>query len=203
MARPREFDEGAVIDAAQKAFRTHGYAGTSLQELTSATGLGKGSLYAAFGDKRGLYLRVLDDYARARTADVATALQQPRAIEALRSHLLAIARSSTAGPSCLLASSTAELAGVDADVGRCVGKTFSEIERSYIDAIARAQDEGDVDPKADAAALGGLLLAVARGLEALGHAGTEEASLVATVEAAFDGLPRPAGAERAAPGTSS
>jgi TetR/AcrR family transcriptional regulator, transcriptional repressor for nem operon len=192
MGRPREFDEGAVLDVAQRAFRTHGYAGTSLQELTGATGLGKGSLYAAFGDKRGLYLRVLDDYARRSAADVATALEEPPALEALRSHLLAIARSSTSGPSCLLASSTAELAGVDADVGRRVQETFRGLEQSYASAIARAQDEGDIDPDADATALGGLLLAVARGVEALGHAGTPEATLVRTVEAAFAGLPRPA-----------
>lgn len=193
MARPREFDEGAVLDAAQRAFRSHGYAGTSLQELTGATGLGKGSLYAAFSDKRGLYLRVLDAYARRGAADVATALEQPPALEALRAHLLAHARSSTTGPSCLLASSTAELAGVDADVGRCVEGAFRHLEASYTGAVARAQEEGDVDPDADAAALGDLLLAVARGVEALGHAGMPEASLVRTVEAAMAALPRPTG----------
>jgi len=191
MARPREFDEHAVLRAAQRAFRTHGYAGTSLRQLTSATGLGKGSLYAAFGDKRGLYLRVLDDYARRGVDDLGDALDRPRALAALRDHLLAIARSSTAGPSCLLASSTAELAGVDEDVGQRVEETFRALERRYASAVARAQEEGDVAADADPAALGGLLLAVARGLEALGHAGMPEASLVRTVEAAIDGLPRP------------
>lgn len=193
MARPRGFDERAVLDAAQREFRTHGYAGTSLQDLMGATGLGKGSLYAAFGDKRGLYLRVLDDYARRSVAGVADALERPRAIEALREHLLAIARSSTAGPSCLLASSTAELAGVDADVGKSVEEAFRELEGSYASAVARAQDEGDVDADADAAALGGLLLAVSRGVEALGHAGMPAESLVRTVEATIAGLPRPPG----------
>jgi AcrR family transcriptional regulator len=196
MARPRAFDEDAVLGAAEQAFRVHGYAGTSLQELTGATGLGKGSLYGAFGDKRGLYLRVLDDYARRRIDDVGRALDGPRALEALRAHLLAIARSSTDGPSCLLASSTAELAGVDADVGRRVEETFRVLEGAYARAVARAQEEGDVDPKADAAALGGLLLAVARGLDALGHAGVPEASLVRTAEAAIAGLPRPTGRAR-------
>ncbi|HEV7789416.1 MAG TPA: TetR family transcriptional regulator, partial [Pseudonocardia sp.] len=45
MGRPREFDEPTVVAAAQGAFRAHGYAGTSLADLMSATGLGKGSLY--------------------------------------------------------------------------------------------------------------------------------------------------------------
>src|SRR5690242_13414285 len=96
MARPREFDEQAVLDAAQRAFRTHGYAGTSLQQLTGATGLGKGSLYAAFGDKRGLYLRVLDDYARRSVAGAGSALERSPALDALREQLLTIARTSTA-----------------------------------------------------------------------------------------------------------
>ena len=191
MGRPREFDERAVLDAAQRAFRSHGYAGTSLQDLMGATRLGKSSLYAAFGDKRGLYLRVLDDYARRSVVGAEDALGRQRAIEALREHLLTVARSSTAGPSCLLASSTAELAGVDADVGQRVEETFRKLEGCYASAVARAQDEGDVDADADAAAFGGVLLAVSRGLEALGHAGMPEALLVRTVEAAIAGLPRP------------
>ncbi|MBE2320917.1 TetR/AcrR family transcriptional regulator [Solirubrobacter sp. CPCC 204708] len=193
MARPREFDERAVLEAAQGAFRTHGYAGTSLQQLMGATGLGKGSLYAAFGDKRGLYLRVLGDYAQRSVASVEQALEGPRAIDALREHLLGLARSSNTGPSCLLASSTAELAAVDADVGQCVKRAFREIEASYVGAVTRAQDEGDIDADADPKALGGLLLAVSRGLEALGHAGVPETSLVQAVEAALAGLPRPPG----------
>jgi AcrR family transcriptional regulator len=193
MARPRGFDEQAVLDAAQGAFRARGYAGTSLQDLMAATGLGKGSLYAAFGDKRGLYLRVLENYAQRSVVGTEAALEHPRAIEALREDLLNLARSSTAGPSCLLASSTAELAGVDADVGHCVEATFAQLEDRYAGAVARAQDEGDLDPEADPRALGGLLLTVARGLDALGHAGVPEASLVRTVEAALAGLPRPPG----------
>lgn len=191
MARPREFDERAVLVAAQSAFRTKGYAGTSLQDLMDATGLGKGSLYAAFGDKRGLYLRVLEEYAREAAAGVGDALERPRAIEALHKHLLAIARASTTGPSCLLASSAAELAAVDVDVGQCVQDAFDQLDSSFARAVAQAQDEGDVDADANASALGGLLLAVSRGLEALGQAGVPEASLVRTAEAAIAGLPRP------------
>jgi TetR/AcrR family transcriptional regulator, transcriptional repressor for nem operon len=190
MGRPREFDERAVLDAAQTAFRTHGYAGTSLQDLMDATGLGKGSLYAAFGDKHALYLRALDDYASSSVRGVGEALERRPALEALREHLLGVARSSAAGPSCLLASSTAELAGVDADVGQRVQEAVRTLEGCFARAVARAQAEGDVDPDADPEALGGLLLAVSRGLEALGHAGTPEASLVRTAEAAIAGLPR-------------
>lgn len=62
MARPREFDEDSVIEAIKDVFWRNGYAGTSYADLIAASGLHKGSLYAAFGDKRALYLRALQSY---------------------------------------------------------------------------------------------------------------------------------------------
>ena len=57
--RPRSFDADVALKAASERFRTHGFAGTSLDELADATGLARPSLYAAFGDKRALYLAAL------------------------------------------------------------------------------------------------------------------------------------------------
>lgn len=67
MARPREFDETLAIDAAAAVFRRHGYAATSIEQLVDATGVHRGSLYATFGSKRGLFLRALE---RASTGNV-------------------------------------------------------------------------------------------------------------------------------------
>lgn len=64
MARTREFDTDAVVASAMEAFRRTGYEGTSMRDLSEATGLGSGSLYAAFGSKEGLYLAALDLYRR-------------------------------------------------------------------------------------------------------------------------------------------
>ena len=60
MARLREFDETLAIDAAAAVFRSQGYAAASIEQIVQATGLHRGSLYAAFGSKRGLFLRVLE-----------------------------------------------------------------------------------------------------------------------------------------------
>lgn len=60
MARPREFDETLAVGAAAAVFRRHGYAATSIEQLVHATGVHRGSLYATFGSKRGLFLRVLE-----------------------------------------------------------------------------------------------------------------------------------------------
>jgi AcrR family transcriptional regulator len=62
MARPRSFDPDEVLDLARDVFWQKGFQGTSLDDVTAATGLAKPSLYAAFGDKNALFLKVLDRY---------------------------------------------------------------------------------------------------------------------------------------------
>ncbi|WEV68133.1 TetR/AcrR family transcriptional regulator [Bifidobacterium sp. ESL0769] len=59
MARPRSFDEHKVLEQCRKVFCTHGYDATSIDDLVGATGLKRGSLYQAFGSKRGVFLKVL------------------------------------------------------------------------------------------------------------------------------------------------
>jgi TetR/AcrR family transcriptional regulator, transcriptional repressor for nem operon len=60
MARPREFDDAAVVNQVANVFTTHGYNGTTMAMLVEATGMGKQSLYNAFGDKEALYLQAID-----------------------------------------------------------------------------------------------------------------------------------------------
>ena len=62
MARPRQFDEKRVLRAVRDQFWDAGYAASSLEDLMRVSGLGKGSLYAASGDKRQLFLRALRSY---------------------------------------------------------------------------------------------------------------------------------------------
>src|SRR5258706_14226343 len=62
MARPREFDEAAVLDAAIQQFWRRGYEATSVRDLADEMGIAGASLYNAFGDKRTLYERSLNRY---------------------------------------------------------------------------------------------------------------------------------------------
>jgi AcrR family transcriptional regulator len=64
MARPREFDEEEVLQAALRLFWEKGYEGTSLSDLMEATGLTKSSLYKAFDNKETLFWRVVERYQR-------------------------------------------------------------------------------------------------------------------------------------------
>ena len=69
MARPREFDEGAVLDAAVLCFWKQGYEATSVRDLVAHTGITAASLYNAFGDKRALYEKALDHYVEESIVD--------------------------------------------------------------------------------------------------------------------------------------
>src|SRR5258708_38957445 len=62
MARPGEFDETAVLDAAAQCFWAHGYEATSIRDLIAKTGVTGATLYNAFGDQRALYQEPLDYY---------------------------------------------------------------------------------------------------------------------------------------------
>src|SRR5579872_3947904 len=62
MARPREFDSDAALDGAIDVFREYGFEGSSAQMLVDAMGIGRQSLYAAFGDKWQLYCAAVRRY---------------------------------------------------------------------------------------------------------------------------------------------
>ena len=81
MGRPREFDEAAALDAAMRVFWAKGYEGASLDDLTSAMGINRSSLYSSFGDKEALFQKVLAHYREGPMAYFANALARPTARE--------------------------------------------------------------------------------------------------------------------------
>src|SRR3954447_14862306 len=94
MARPRSFDEADVVRSARKQFHRAGYAGTSLEDLCRVTNLGKGSLYASFGDKHDLFLRAFDLYCLDLVAEASADLSGPgSAYQRLLDHIRAVAKS--------------------------------------------------------------------------------------------------------------
>jgi AcrR family transcriptional regulator len=77
MARPREFDRELALERATGVFWAKGYASTSTEDLIATMGIGRQSLYNAFGDKRALYLEALERYQRATTAGHLQRLKAP------------------------------------------------------------------------------------------------------------------------------
>ncbi|MGW1680617.1 TetR/AcrR family transcriptional regulator [Saccharopolyspora sp. NPDC002376] len=184
MARPRAFDEKQVLNAVRDQFWNAGYAATSLEDLMRVSGLGKGSLYAAFGDKRQLFLRALRSYTDDSHGHLREALAEaPRALDALRMLLEAPIDDPTGAGTrrgCMLANSTCELGHADPEVLIHAHRTYETSTALIADCVARAQREGDVPVGADPIALARALLAAQQGIVFMGRTGLGTATLTAT-----------------------
>ncbi|HEY0804864.1 MAG TPA: TetR/AcrR family transcriptional regulator, partial [Pseudonocardiaceae bacterium] len=158
MPRPRMFNETDVVATARDEFWTRGYAATSVDDLTNVTGLGKGSLYGAFGDKHGLFLRALDDYIGTALNGVRAELRDPAysAYDRLTRHIRAQAKAVAADTSrrgCMMAKSAAELGAVDDDVERTIERAYTVWRSELADCIKEAQRDGKIDAKQNPQAL--------------------------------------------------
>ncbi len=193
MARPRKFNEQDVVVAARRQFNETGYHGTSVDDLSRATGLSKGSLYGAFGDKEALFQRVFEEYCASSEGGVVALLDGPedQALDRLRDWLQ-VPEGCTDRRGCLLAKATAELAWENDAVAARSLATYGTLLDSCRRLVEQAQRAGQVDPAADAQALGGLVVTTHRGLEALAKAGVDAETRNRIAEAAIDSIALPA-----------
>ncbi|MDX8033733.1 TetR/AcrR family transcriptional regulator [Lentzea sp. BCCO 10_0856] len=181
MARPRQFEEQDVLRDVRDQFWAAGYAATSLEDLTRASGLGKGSLYGAFGDKHKLFMRTLDDYVTDSCAGLRQNLEESeRAVDGLRGFLLAGALSLVQG--CYLANSTTELAGTDPEVAERAREAYERIVLLVAATVERAQREGDLPAGIDPVAFARTLQAAQQGLVHMGRSGLPAEQLTQVAE---------------------
>ncbi|MFI9404992.1 TetR/AcrR family transcriptional regulator [Nocardia sp. NPDC052316] len=177
MPRPREFDEDRVVLAIRDEFWDKGYAATSMDDLLRVSGLGKGSLYGAFGDKRSLFLRVLRAYDDANLLMLRERLASAaRGIDLVREFVLGSTgdpTGATARRGCLLANSNAELATSTPDVAAEARRSYDAITTILAAALERAQREGDIDPGVDPAETARAVLVAQLGVIALGRTGMD------------------------------
>ena len=92
MAGVKQFDRGDVLERAMAVFWRNGYQATSIQDLVDATGINRGSLYTTFGDKRGLFLAVLEHYSHRFGEPMMAELKDPDPRRAIERMLEAIVR---------------------------------------------------------------------------------------------------------------
>ena len=192
MARPRQFDEHAVLNAVTDQFRDAGYAATSMQDLMRVSGLGKGSLYAAFGDKHELFLRVLRRYMKSIDLGLRRSLDTaPRAVDALRSFVLSPVGDLdgvSARRGCLLANTTTELASADHVVVEEARQSYERATALLAEGVVRAQAEGDLPASADPVGTARALLAAQQGITYMGRTGMDVETLAATARSLADQL---------------
>lgn len=182
--RPRQFDEDTVLRAACDQFWDAGYRATSLQDLMRVSNLGKGSLYAAFGDKHELFLRVLRRYVASLDRTLRRSIDSaPRAVEALRSFVMMPAGDTdgmAARRGCLLANSTTELAAADPAVAAEARQAYEGMTAVLADGVRSAQAQGDLSASADPVGTARALLAAQQGLTFMGRTGMDVETLAAT-----------------------
>ena len=147
MARPREFDADNALERAMHVFWAKGYESASLDDLCKATGVGRSSLYAAFGEKRGLYFSALERYEMAGVERIAAALARPPLKQAIAAFVDRIIEDILAGPGrrgCFIGNCAAELARKDRVAAARVRRSLERIEATFCVALQRARERGEL-----------------------------------------------------------
>lgn len=187
MPRTKAFDEEEAVAAAMRLFWRNGYAATTPQQLVDELGIGRGSLYNAFGSKRGLFERALRHYYEHETKrliEVLEGLEPPK--ERLSAALsLVIVAAADDHRGCLVANTAVELAG-DEEITALVRRIFDRQESAFRAVVEEGCRAGvfTQDPAAAAA----LLLATINGIRVLAKADPGSPRLALMAEAAVRAL---------------
>ncbi|MEQ1773436.1 MAG: TetR family transcriptional regulator C-terminal domain-containing protein [Burkholderiales bacterium] len=181
MGRPREFDFDDTLERAMQAFWAKGYEATSLDDLCASTGLGRSSLYAAFGDKQSLYLNALARYETAAIARITTTLSNSKSpLDGIMAFIDRIIDDIVAGPGrrgCFIGNCAAELARQDRTVAAHVRQSLERVQSIFRDALVQARDAGQLSKNADVDALAAFLMSGIQGLRLVGKANPDRVAL--------------------------
>jgi len=145
VGRPREFDEEAALECAMGAFWQKGYEATSLADLCTCTGLHKGSLYQAFGDKHALFMRALKHYSDTEFKEgAAVILQHESPLEGIRALVREICNYAEEGKGCMMINTMVELAPHDPEVKKAIEQEGHRRIRVVTELLTRAQQLGEI-----------------------------------------------------------
>ncbi len=186
--RPRSFDESEALKKATQVFWSKGYDGVTIDDLVAGMGVGRPSLYAIFGDKRTLFLRVLRAYAETKGARGAKALFSPPTLRAslagfLR-HAVETATEEGSARGCLIMC-VAPLID-DAEVGQflrdAAAAGMALVERRFCDGIGA----GEIPSDFPVAVRASQTLDLVRGLTMRAQMGAPRKALLRDAEEAAD-----------------
>jgi TetR/AcrR family transcriptional repressor of nem operon len=187
MARPREFDEKAVLDAAVRCFWTRGYEATSVRDLARGMGITGASLYNAFGDKRSLFRKALAHYVSQsfddRVRRFEGRLSPLDAIKAFFAEIVERSLNDEDRKGCMLVNSALDVAPHDPEFQQIVAGVLVRIEAFFGRCVRAGQGTGEISSAQSADDLARLLLGVLLGIRVLARTRPEPALL--------EGLVRP------------
>ena len=185
--RPRTFDMDDALLAAMSIFWTKGYDGTSMRDLTKAMGISGPSLYAAFGDKRELYLKTIDRYADVDGCAPIIAFEAEEDVaKAVKGFLLSVIHHSTAqgdGPKgCFLASCVSTSVGVVEGVAERMTSAIEETDFRLAKRFDLDIQKGNLPKGFPSLERARLLYDMRQGFVFRGRAGWTEESLLTDID---------------------
>jgi TetR/AcrR family transcriptional regulator, copper-responsive repressor len=189
--RPRAYEPEVALAKALDLFRQDGFAATSLDDLSAATGMNRPSLYGAFGDKRALYIKSYQRYrddARAAMVDV---FRNDQPIRERLARIYAIALdiylSGGSGPrGCFTVMTAASEAVSDPEIRAMVNQGFTELDKAFAACFRLAKERGELPASADPQALAQIASATLHTIAIRARAQMPRAELEAIVQSAID-----------------
>ena len=178
--RPRRFDAEVVLGQVRDTFWRHGFAGTSMDQISAATGLHKPSLYGAFCDKKQLFMEILSRYRAEAREQIGAALAKPAILdsiaEMLESAIVMYTRPGSQG-GCFTMNVAAPVAASDPEVTAFVRDSMEALDRGVTRRFERAVADGELAALADPAALARIVITSQYELSMRARAGYSAAEL--------------------------
>ncbi|HJZ63730.1 MAG TPA: TetR/AcrR family transcriptional regulator [Candidatus Acidoferrum sp.] len=190
--RPKAFDPDVALDAALSVFWERGYEGTSLSDLTKAMGINKPSLYATYGDKAELFLKVVDRYTVQQGVVWEQALQEPTARLAVQRILDTTADNLTSEKNphgCLLVQSALTCSHESDCIKQELALKRADGDSLLRNRFARAKADGEIPANVDVAALSRYFSTVLRGMSVEASAGATRQDLENVIDLAMKAWP--------------
>jgi AcrR family transcriptional regulator len=193
--RPRSFDAERALNQALQVFWRKGYEGATLSDLTKAMGINRPSLYAAFGDKEGLFRKALDRYQQGPVGFIADALKEPTGRRAVE-HLLFGAAENLTDPrnprGCLTVQGALacgdEAQGIRQELIALRNRTEGEIR----DRLRRAKSAGELPADSDPGDLARFIATVIQGMAVQAAGGASRSELQRVARTAVRAWPKSA-----------
>ena len=170
MARPKEFDPERALAKAMNLFWQLGYENTSLEALMKEMGIARQSLYDTFGDKRALYLKAMAHYRDQTNSQMQKMLSEiPSVRDGFARLLFGLAAETREQHErgCLLLSANLQRDPKDVVVRDFLRDNQARVEAIFLQALARAQKQGELSPKDAPAALARFLIVTIQGMRAM------------------------------------
>jgi TetR/AcrR family transcriptional repressor of nem operon len=195
MGRPREFEIDESTGRALQVFWVKGYEGTSVPDLVEATGIQRGSLYAAYGSKHALYLAALDRYQVEASAPMRTLLAAVHDGEPVRDALGglfgALVEQAVHDPDrkgCMMVNAITERATCDPDVARRGRQAIDGMADAFAGVLRIGVDRGEFGDDVDIPAVAAFLVLSVHGIRVQGVVDPDRSRLNAAVEVALSAV---------------